>query len=72
MTRALFAMAIAGLLYAATPSTAKATLLLPHQGITAAIPDLVEDVRTRCWRDSWGRRHCRTCWRDRWGRLRCR
>ena len=30
MTRTLFAVAIVGLVYAATPATAEATLLLPH------------------------------------------
>ena len=55
MTRTLFAVAIAGLFYAATPVTADAALLLPHPGITTASPDYLTDVRwRRCWRDSRG------------------
>jgi hypothetical protein len=73
MKRALFAVATAGLIYAATPVAAEATLLLPHQGVTTATPDYLTEVRwRRCWRDSRGRTRCHTCWRDRRGRTHCR
>jgi hypothetical protein len=73
MTRALFILALAGFAYAAMPSqAAHASPLIPAQGVTL-LPDAVTNVAwRRCWRDRWGRLHCRTCWRDRWGRVRCR
>lgn len=73
MLRALFAVAIAGLMYAAAPGVVQASPLLPPQGLSAITPNLLTDVRwRRCWRDRWGRLHCRTCWRDSWGRTICR
>ena len=72
MKRALFALAIAVVAYAAIPATAEALPLMPLQGITLG-KDYVMDVGwRRCWRDRWGRLHCRSCWRDRWGRVHCR
>jgi hypothetical protein len=73
MTRALLAFAIVGLVCAALPTPVKASPLVPHQGLTGIAPSFLQDVRwRRCWRDRWGRLHCRWCWRDRWGRVRCR
>jgi len=47
MTRTLFALAIASLIYVAAPQTAEAALLLPHEGISTASPDYLIDVRWR-------------------------
>jgi len=61
MWRVLFAVGIAGLVFAGGSATTQAAPILPLSA--AAIIDLdnnVTDVQ-------WGRR----CWRDRWGRLRC-
>jgi len=76
MLRTVFAMAIAGLVLAAVPGTAQAAPIAPISplalGVTAEHGDVMDVGWRRCWRDRWGRRHCRWCWRDRWGRVRCR
>jgi hypothetical protein len=74
MTRAFFALAVAGLVYAAAPGITQASPLVPSQeGLRTLAPNFLQDVRwRRCWRDRWGRLHCRWCWRDRWGRVICR
>jgi hypothetical protein len=73
MLRTVFAMAVAGLVLAALPGTAQAAPIAPlAQTLTAELSDVMQVSWNRCWRDRWGRRHCRRCWRDRWGRVRCR
>ncbi|HMO29922.1 glycosyl hydrolase family 5 [Enterovirga sp.] len=73
MKRALIAMAVAGLTYAAIPTAAEASPLMPQQGLVLG-QNLASNVawHRRCWRDRWGRMRCRTCRRDRWGRMICR
>jgi len=73
MLRTIFAMTFAGLVIAAIPGTAQAAPIAPiTTGIAAEVSDVLDVAWRRCWRDRWGRVHCRTCWRDRWGRVRCR
>jgi hypothetical protein len=73
MLRTVFAMSVAGLLFATIPGAQAAPLLPLSAGVAAHLSDVTEvHWRGRCWRDRWGRMHCRTCWRDRWGRVRCR
>jgi len=73
MLRTVLAIAVAGLIFVAVSATAQAAPVaqLPA-GVTASLSDLTDVAWRRCWRDSWGRRHCRRCWRDSWGRVRCR
>ena len=59
MLRILFAVGIAGLVFAGGSGTTQGAPMLPLAAATAGI-DNITDVQ-------WGRR----CWRDRWGRLRC-
>jgi hypothetical protein len=62
MLRILFAVGIAGLVFAGGSGTTQAAPILPlPAAATADIDNNMTDVQ-------WGRR----CWRDRWGRLRCR
>jgi hypothetical protein len=71
--RTLFAVAIAGLVFAAVSGTAHATPIAPlPQGHTVELGILSDVSWRRCWRDRWGQMHCRRCWRDSWGRVRCR
>lgn len=73
MLRTVFAMSVAALLFAAIPGSAKAAPIAPlPAGVAAQLSDVTEVRWRRCWRDRWGRMHCRWCWRDRWGRVRCR
>jgi hypothetical protein len=80
MLRTAFAFAIAGLIFAGGSATVRAAPILPLPSATTAGLDNVVDVqwRRRCWRDRWGRVHCRgggwgrQCWRDRWGNRHCR
>lgn len=60
MKRALLALAVASLTYAAVPTAAVASPLMPQQGLTLD-QNLVSNVawRRRCWRDRWGRMICR-------------
>jgi hypothetical protein len=60
MLRLLFAIGIAGLVFAGSSGTTQAAPILPLSAAATASGDNVTDVQ-------WGRR----CWRDRWGRLRC-
>ena len=114
MLRVLFAVAIAGLVFAGVSGTTQAAPILPLPAAATAGIDNMTDVQwgRRCWRDRWGRLRCvsggwgpgwggawgpgwgawgsspggwgwsggpgwgggwgRNCWRDRWGRLHCR
>lgn len=64
MTRTLFAMAIAGLVFAAVSGPSQAAPIAPlaagastdHSGLTQVY---------------WRRWHHRHCWRGRWGRVYC-
>jgi len=60
MLRILFAVGIAGLVFAGGSGTTQAAPILPLPAAATAGIDNMTDVQ-------WGRR----CWRDRWGRLRC-
>ena len=60
MLRILFAVGIAGLVFAGGSGTIQAAPILPLSAAATAAIDNMTDVQ-------WGRR----CWRDRWGRLRC-
>jgi len=80
MLRTVFAIGIAGLVFTGGSGTAQAAPILPLPSAATAGLDNVVDVqwRRRCWRDRWGRVHCRGggwgrhCWRDRWGHRHCR
>ena len=80
LLRTVFAIGIAGLIFAGGSGTSQAAPFLPLPAAAIAAVDNMTDVqwRRRCWRDRWGRLRCsgggwgRNCWRDRWGRLHCR
>jgi hypothetical protein len=88
MLRTVFAIGIVGLIFAGRSGTTQAAPILPlPAAATAGLDNLTDVQRGRnCWRDRWGRVHCRggwgpgwggpgwggNCWRDRWGRLICR
>jgi hypothetical protein len=73
MLRTTFAIAVAGVIFAATSSITQAAPLAPlPTGIMADLNIVTDVAWRRCWRDRWGRMHCRRCWRDSWGRVRCR
>lgn len=73
MLRTLFAVAIAGLVFAAVSGTAHAAPIAPLPPGYRVDLGILSDVSwRRCWRDRWGQLHCRRCWRDSWGRVRCR
>jgi len=81
MSRTMFAIAVAGLIFTAASGTATAAPMLPLPAPTTAGFDNLTDVQwgRNCWRDRWGRLHCRGgwrggryCWWDRWGNRRCR
>ena len=79
MLRAVFAIGIAGMIFAGGSGTVRAAPILPLPGAMADFNNLTDVQWGRgCWRDSWGRVHCRGggwgrhCWRDRWGHRRCR
>lgn len=80
MSRTIFAIAFAGLIFTAASGTSHATPILPLPATATSALDNLTDVQwgRRCWRDRWGRLHCRGggwgrhCWRDRWGNRHCR
>jgi len=80
MSRAIFAIAFAGLIFTAASGTSHAAPILPLPATATGALDNLTDVQwgRRCWRDRWGRVHCRGgglgrhCWRDRWGNRHCR
>jgi len=75
MVKTATAMVLAGFVLAAAGSTSASAMQvvpLSKTAISALHSDLTDAGWRRCWRDRWGRRHCRWCWRDRWGRVRCR
>ena len=80
LLRTVFAIGIAGLIFAGGSGTSQAAPILPLPVAATAGLDNMTDVQwgRRCWRDRWGRLRCngggwgRNCWRDRWGRLHCR
>ena len=61
MLRIIFAIGVAGLVFAGGSRTTQAAPILPLPAAANASLDNLTDVQ-------WGRR----CWRDRWGRVRCR
>jgi hypothetical protein len=80
MLRTVFAIGIAGLIFAGGSVTAQAAPTFPLPAAATTGLDNLTDVQwgRNCWRDGWGRVHCRGggwgrhCWRDRWGNRRCR
>jgi len=64
MTRIVFAMAVATLVFAAASGTSQAAPIAPLPGVTAGDHGAVTQVR-------WWHHHHRHCWRGRWGRLHC-
>lgn len=72
MQKITIGIGLAGLLLVAANTSAQAMPVIPLSKATVSGPSDLTDVQwRRCWRDRWGRMHCRHCWRDRWGRLRC-
>jgi len=64
MSRTLLAAAVAGLLFSALSGTAHAVPIAPlPPGYTTDLGILSDVAWRRCWRDRWGRLHCRRCWR---------
>ena len=61
MLRIVFAIGVAGLVFAGGSRTTQAAPILPLPVAATPGVDNLTDVQ-------WGRR----CWRDRWGRVRCR
>ena len=61
MSRTIFAIAFAGLIFMAASGTSHAAPILPLPATATGALDNLTDVQ-------WGRR----CWRDRWGRVHCR
>ena len=74
MRKVLVTIGLGGLLLAGAFTPASAAPIVPlSKSAISKLGDAVTDVGwRRCWRDRWGRRHCRWCWRDRWGRVICR
>ena len=80
MSRTIFAIAFAGLIFMAASGTSHAAPILPLPATATGALDNLTDVQwgRRYWRDRWGRVHCRGggwgrhCWRDRWGNRHCR
>jgi hypothetical protein len=80
MVRTVFAIGIAGLIFAGGSGTTQAAPILPLPAAATANLDNLTDVQwgRNCWRDRWGRVQCRGggwgrhCWRDRWGHRHCR
>lgn len=75
MLRTVLAIAIATLILAG--GAAQAAPILPLPAAAAADVGNLTTVQwgRHCWRDRWGRVHCRGgrhCWRDRWGHRHCR
>ncbi len=69
MTRILFAMVVAGVIFAGVSATSQAAPVAPLPAGAAADHSAVTQVywRGRGWHRGWHRR----CWRGRWGRLHC-
>ena len=73
MLRTVTTMVLAGLVLAAVGGAQAAPIApLPAGSITAALNNLTDVSWRSCWRDRWGRMHCRRCWRDSRGRVHCR
>lgn len=73
MKKIAIAVGLFGLIVAASPPSASAAPMTPLSKSAISGPSDVSDAGwRRCWRDRWGRMHCRWCWRDRWGRVICR
>jgi hypothetical protein len=74
MSKTALAIGVSGLLFASISMSASAMPVMPmsNNALTALHSDIDQIGWRRCWRDRWGRRHCRWCWRDRWGRIQCR
>ena len=67
----LAATAGATFLLVAASTTAQAGPIVPlPKSVISGLSDVTQAAWNQCWRDRWGRRHCRRCWRDRWGRVR--
>lgn len=64
MTRTIFAMAVAGLVFAAATATSQAAPMAPlPAGVTTTDHGTVTQVRWwyhrhHCWIGRWGHRHC--------------
>ena len=63
MTRIVFAMAVATLVFAAVSGTSQAAPIAPLPGVAAADHGAVTQVRywhrhRHCWRGRWGHVHC--------------
>jgi hypothetical protein len=82
MLRTIFAIACAGLIFAATSGSAGAAPIAPLPAATTASFDNLTEVHwgRRCWRDRWGQLVCTRggrgvgwdgCWHDAWGRPVC-
>src|SRR5262245_4408506 len=69
MSRTMFAIAFAGLIFAAASGTAHASPILPLPAAATDGSDNMTDVQwgRRCWRDRWGRVRCRGGWDGGWG-----
>lgn len=74
MSKTALAIGLAGLLLATVSTSASAMPVMPmSKSLISGLNSGIDQVGwQRCWRDRWGRRHCRWCWRDRWGRVQCR
>jgi hypothetical protein len=64
MTRTIFAMAVAALIFGAIPKTSQAAPIAPLTGVTVDHSSNLTQVwwGRRCWRGRWGRIHCRRVW----------
>jgi len=69
MLRILFAVGIAGLVFAGGSGTTQAAPILPLPAAATAGIDNMTDVQwgPRCWRDRWGRLRCPGGWGGGWG-----
>ena len=71
MSRTMFAIAFAGVIFTAASGT-HAALILPLPAATTVGLDNLTDVSwRRCWHDRYGNKHCGRCWRDLEGRVHC-
>ena len=72
MLRPMFAIVVASLICLALSGPTQAAPIAPlPQGYTIDLGNVTKVWWRNCWRDRWGRLHCRRCWRDSWGRVRC-
>ena len=68
MTRMLLAIAVAGVMWAAIPTSSQAAPIAPQPaGVAADHGDLTQ-VYWRRYHHHYRHRHC---WRGRWGRIHC-